>query len=145
MNDYFNPDSATKKAAFFQEFPFLSRYASPKRIDLVRVKRIGEDLLGATRLWGHVYLLDKDGQEIAKVRLASIWSLLGKCESILDTLERVGDRGDEIQFILSIYSWTCDPDLPGKTSLKLYKVSKQEKIQDVVNRLKQEHRKDFTE
>ena len=144
MNDYFaNPDSATKKAGFFQEFLFLSHYSSPKRINFVKVKRVGEDLLGATRLWGRVYLLDKDGKEITKVRIALIWSLLGKRESILDTLERIGNRVDEVQFILSIYSWTCDPDLPGKTSMKLYKVSKQETIRDIVDRLKQEHQKDF--
>ncbi len=144
MDDYFKkPDSATKKAALFEEFPFLSRYASQNRIDFARVKRIGEDLLGAPRLWGRVYLLDKDGQEIAKVRLASIWSLLRRRESILDTLKRIKDRVDEIQFILSIYAWSCDPELSGKVSLKLYKVPSQETIRDVVDRLKQDHEKDF--
>ena len=143
MEDFFSPDSATKKEAFFEEFPFLSHYTSPKRVDYVKVRRIDEDLLRTPKLWGRMYLLNKDGEEIAKVRLASTWSLLGKRESVFDTIKRIRGRISEIYFILSIYSWSIDPEVSGRVSLKLYKVPKHETVQSVVERLKQEYRKDL--
>ncbi len=104
----------SKVIAFFQEFPFLRKFLEVNRVGSVKVQRIDRGLMIKTpqTRWYSSYvssqsaymLLDKDGTELATVGFVRRrwWDPRRECleETIGDAIARLGNRADEIFFIL---------------------------------------------
>lgn len=116
-----------KVSAFFEEFPFLDRYADRTSTEVVEVRRWDTDLMdaypwqGEEGLWGlTIHLLDDRYETVAIVgeypptikrwwNPLSWWGTPRKQEATFHTVEKLGERAADVKMVVIVHHFYGRP------------------------------------